>query len=158
MFIDPEEEPVTKPRGSFLLQALAWSLPELLLSVLPLVVMSIALADSGAGGGSILASPEWAFAASVLFGQTVVRFIAGITQSRRGNTAIVMLCVAAVLVLGLVPSLVVLAFAVSHHESTRHVPVFLVTMQICLFLLSCGVFLVLGSLGEVLLHGESRKQ
>jgi hypothetical protein len=57
---------------------------------------------------------------------------------------------AGIVVLGLAPSLIVLAILLPMHEEAVHPKTWLMVLQLILFVFSVGTFLVFGGLGNVL--------
>src|SRR5256885_5306599 len=84
---------------------LAASVAEFLFVLVPLLVLTLVFRFQGKAWGSLFASPEWSFASALLFGQTVVKFVAGIASAGRKIKERVALFVSLVLVLGLIPSI-----------------------------------------------------
>jgi len=142
-------QPEDPPEETAFNEAIVASSPELLFAVLPLVVVAIVLRHMGDGWMSVAGSAEWSFGTSILFGQSVVKLVAGVARSTLSAWAPVALTVALVMVLGLVPSIVVLVL-VLQVEHPKHPPTPLVIAQLTLFSLSMVCFLVLGSIGDVL--------
>src|SRR5437868_3723695 len=110
---DPAKKKVVKtaeldpsiPRG------FASALAESLFIILPLIVLTIVLLQKGKSVRDLFASPEWSFAGAILMGQTMVKLIYGVyaTKRRGVNAEWVAVTVAGIIVLGLVPSLIVLS-------------------------------------------------
>jgi hypothetical protein len=120
-------------------------LGELLFTVLPFGVLFLVYLFQGKSADTFLYAPEWAFGASILFGQTIVKFVQGIIESTRTSRTIaerVGLLVTVFIVLGLVPSLVVLALLLT----TNSPPLWLGILQLILFALAAICFLLFGSL------------
>lgn len=80
---------------------------ESLFTILPLLILSMVLGYQGRLG-ALHSSPEWSFAAAVLFGQSVVKLVSALAESGGAHAERMGLVVAAVLVLGLCPSLATL--------------------------------------------------
>lgn len=83
------------------------SLTELLFVALPLVVLLFVFQFKGTADRLVL-TPEWAFAAAVLFGQGLVKLVRAVSSRGGLHAEGVGLFSAALIVLGLVPSLVIL--------------------------------------------------
>jgi hypothetical protein len=119
---------------------------EFLFVLLPLLVVAIARLVE-AEPSKILVAPEWAFGAAVLFGLTVVKFVMGFASREHiFNWQMVGLFTAALLVFGLVPSLIVLSSLLLHSDAS----VWLGVSQIILFVLGGGCFMTLGTLGQMM--------
>jgi hypothetical protein len=122
---------------------------ELLFVLLPLLILLIAHGVRGAGFLSrVLYAADWSFASAVLFGQSIVKFVAGVAaRPRQRPWARVAWIVAFVMVFLLAPALVILAVMLILPSP----PVWLAVTQLVLF--GCGVvcFLVLGGAGQELM-------
>ncbi len=130
--------------------ALAAQVAEVLFSCLPLIVV-LGVLFQGGHTPTYFASPEWSFGACILFAQTVVRFVTGLM--RAGGRAVsgpVACAIAVVVVLGLVPSLLVLTMTLQTLDSGTRVSPWLQLFQVLLFLLSAIAYVLLGTVGEVM--------
>jgi hypothetical protein len=136
-------------------QVVLFPIGELLLTILPLVVLSMVELTMGKGWLHVVESAEWSFGAAVLFGQTIFKVVAGVVRVRvtEGWEAIGLLVVV-LIVFGLVPSLVVLALRLT----TAEPPTSLVVFQAVLFLVSAGTFLVLGTVAHYALFHAVREE
>lgn len=88
---------------------IAWcgALSEVLFTVLPLLIHSMVLGFQDRLT-DLFISPEWSFAASVLFGQSIVRLVVALAEKGGVRAERVGLAVTILLVLGLCPSLATL--------------------------------------------------
>jgi predicted permease len=113
---------------------------EILFVVLPLVVVALVDLNRGKGIHGVLASPEWSFAAAVLFGQSIVKIIAVATSGVIAVRASLLGTIA--IVIGLAPSLLVLSFVLNadHAISTT-----LTVAQLVLFAAGVAAYLWLGA-------------
>jgi hypothetical protein len=119
---------------------------EFLFVLLPLLVVAI-VHLSEEEPAKILVTPEWAFGASVLFGLTVVKFVMGFAAREHiFNWQMVGLFTAALLVFGLVPSLIVLSSVLRHSDASYWLGI----SQVVLFLLGGACFMTLGTLGQMM--------
>jgi hypothetical protein len=128
---------------------------ETLFSCLPLVVVLAVLSQAG-HARLYWASPEWSFGASILFAQSIVRFVNGLI--RAGGRTVggpVAFTIAIVVVLGLVPSLTVLTMTLQTIESRQFVSPWLQSFQVLLFVLSIAAYLLLGTVSEVIVARAS---
>src|SRR2546422_66704 len=82
---------------------------EFLFILVPLLVLTLVFQYQGKAWVSLFASPEWAFASALLFGQTVMKFVTGIASAAPASKERVALFVSLLLVLGLIPAMLVLA-------------------------------------------------
>ena len=125
---------------------------EVAFAVLPLLVVLMVLADVSSPG-HIWEAPEWAFGASILFGQTLVRFVSRLARKGRAAMGPVALAVALLVVFGLAPSLTVLTMTLRAREQQIQLKDWLVIWQVVLFATSAVVYMILGVVSEVLAHG-----
>jgi len=120
---------------------------EVMFAVLPLVaVMMVVLHTRHAH--RIFMSPEWAFGAAILFGQAIVKFVAGVARAGAAAPGPVTLLVTLVVVLGLAPSLLVLTLTLYSIESGYDPARWLQGSQVLLFLAGSAAYLILGTVGE----------
>jgi hypothetical protein len=120
---------------------------EVAFAVLPLLVVLMVLVYT-TRPCEFLSSPEWSFGAAILFGQGLVKFVAGLARIGAAAPGPVALVVTLVVLLGLVPSLLVLTMTLNSAETKDHVESWLRISQVALFLLSAPTYLLLGTLGE----------
>ncbi|HHS99449.1 MAG TPA: hypothetical protein ENK73_01200 [Thiomicrospira sp.] len=123
-------------------------LSEYLFILVHFVVIIIVKAYSGALQ-TLYEIPDWSFAASVLWGQTIVKLVAG----GSAGTVIwqrVTILISGIVVLGLIPSLVTLTIMLI----AENPPVFHVYLQLTLFTMSSIIYLLVGSVGQVLLDNS----
>lgn len=114
---------------------------ELLFILLPLVVISIVELSKGDTVWAVLGSPEWSFGAAVLFGQSIMKLVAGFSHTKPKTWEKPAFVVSAITVLFLVPSLVVLALILAIDP----VPFGLTLAQVIMFVLGVLVFYYFGS-------------
>ncbi len=122
---------------------------EFLFVLLPLIVLTFVHLSWGEKTvHSVLESAEWSFGASVLFGQAIVKLVSGATRQGSDNWGTIVLIVSLVLVLGLVPSLVILAMILLHEPPS----ITLVVEQLVFFVAGSVAFFLLGAIGHYGLH------
>ena len=126
---------------------------ELLLTILPLIVLTIAELATGQGFLHILRSPEWSFGASVLFGLAIFKIVVGAVKYGSNSWQAIALIVAAVIAAGQVPSLVIFALRLA----TAEPPTMLVIAQDLLFLASCVTFFILATFSHDFLFDADRR-
>lgn len=100
---------------------------------------------------TIFEAPDWSFAASILWGQTIVKLVSG------GSAGDVVwqrmtLIISAIFVLGLIPSLVTLTIILIADSP----PIFHVYLQLFLFITSSIIYFLAGSAGQVLLDNSDK--
>lgn len=115
--------------------------PEYLFVVLPLVVLTFVFFVVGKQLHTILASAEWSFGAAILFGQSITKLVSGVARHGVERPDFLALIIAGVIVLGLCPSLTVLALVLAKEEPEG----ILIVSQLFLFAFGSVVFFVLGS-------------
>jgi len=121
---------------------------ELLFVFLPFLITALALSYKE-NIISIFYVPEWALAAAILTGQTVVKFISGLMRYGENiNLGAVALAASGLIVLLLAPSLAILSFIL-----VSSTPVlWLGILQIVLFCISVFVYLLLGKISEKIVN------
>ncbi|MBZ5729176.1 MAG: hypothetical protein LAP87_29905 [Acidobacteriia bacterium] len=126
---------------------------EALFIVLPFVVIAIVLLQKGELS-KIAYMPEWAIAAAVLTGLSLVRFTTGLLHANPEVETFawerVMLIFSLIVILALVPSLLILALVLVSGVNSEYLAV----AQIFLFLLSLSLFMTLGWTGQYILAQE----
>lgn len=116
-----------------IITALAGAGGEWLFAMLPIVVVMLVMAHLEKLS-LMPKSPEWAFGASILAGQTIARFVAGVHYAGRISLDRVLLGISALSVVIVVPANIVLVLVVLSVESeTHHVSDLLSVLQILLF-------------------------
>lgn len=131
-----------------------WSIliAEMLFIILPLIVTGIVLRVRG-HLTSLLDSSEWSFAAAILFGQALTKFVSGLVSGKIGlQWQRVVLVFTLVIVIGLVPSLTILTLVlVNEPNSGGTIPQCLRWTQLLFFVLGVGGYVILGGVGELAL-------
>lgn len=118
---------------------------EYLFILVPFIVITIVKAFNSSIQ-ELLYVPDWSFAASILWGQTIVKVVAG-GVSNKVIWQRTVLVVSGLIVIGLIPSLITLALMLVSGEP----PLFLTYLQGILFVLATVVFLSFGAAGQILL-------
>jgi hypothetical protein len=140
-----------KKRDSTYGNTLAILLTEILFIILPLVVLGIVFSFKGRVL-VLLHTPEWSLISAILFGQTMIKVIIAALTVKDMEWQRIVFAVALVLVVGLVPSLLVLTLVITSDPPSRS----LVATQITLFVLSIIVFFGLGgAMQNLLVERES---
>lgn len=112
--------------------------------LVPLVVLTMVYLAGGKTTHTVLESPEWAFGASILFGQSIIKLVSGAIRLGTEKWETIVLIVAIVMVLGLVPSLIVLALILTNEPPNET----LLIAQLILFVIGSIAFFILGALGH----------
>jgi hypothetical protein len=140
MSIDAQETKDTK--NNFYV----WSavISELLFVLVPFLVLSLVFAYQDKGVVTFLSTPEWAFASALLFGQTIVKIVTATLETSGGRSEPIVervgLVVSGLIVLGPIPSMVILALILIAGTP----PIWLIITQIALFILSVAAFILIG--------------
>jgi hypothetical protein len=120
---------------------------ELAFLLVPFVVIGFAYLYKG-DLRNVLYSPYWSIASSVLIGQALIRFIIRLLQSNAHDPAIswerVTVIFSVLIVLGLVPSLLVLLLVLISTQPSLYLGV----AQLILFVLGFSLYLALGWTGQ----------
>ncbi len=123
---------------------------EALFIVLPFVVIAIVLLQKGELA-KFAYMPEWAIAASILTGLSLVRFTTGLLHANAEVETFawerVMLVFSLIVIFALVPSLLILALVLVSGVNSGYIAV----IQIFLFLLGLFLFMTLGWTGQSIL-------
>ena len=129
--------------------AAAGAIGEWLFAMLPIVVIMIVMAHLERFS-HMHQSPEWAFGASILAGQSIARFVAGIHSAGRLSLDRVLLGISAMLVILVVPANIVLVLVVLAAENEpAHVSDLLAVLQILLFCVSSVVFVLVATFAHL---------
>ena len=129
---------------------------EFLFILLPFVVSAVVFSYKG-DYLHLLHMPEWSIAASLLIGQSLVKFVSGIIANRTAYDAYwdrVALGLSFLIVVGLVPSLLILALVLVSEK----ISFALAISQIISFAFGVALFFAFGGGGEALLRigGDSK--
>lgn len=136
-----------KPKEKIEAYAFSVLVGELLFTLLPFSVLFLIYAYQSKSASAFLMAPEWAFASAILFGQTIVKFVQGIVESTKRFNPIaerVGLVVAILIVIGLVPSMVILALILVSANPAQ----WLGFSQIALFCLAALSFVLVGAVAH----------
>jgi hypothetical protein len=120
---------------------------EVTLATLPLLVTLFVLLHLAHFDG-FFGSPEWSFGAAILFGQTLAKFAGGLVSAGRAAPGPVSLIIAALIVFGIAPALLVLAVTLQAAEERSHVSAWLEAGQVLLFVASAVLYMLLGAVSE----------
>ena len=132
-----------------LITAVAGAVGEWLFAMLPIVVVMIVMAHLEKIS-HMADSPEWAFGASILAGQTIARFVAGVHYAGRLSLDRVLLGISALSVVIVVPANIILVLVVLSVESeTKNVSDLLSVLQIILFGLASIAFVLVATFAHL---------
>lgn len=137
--------------------AIAGALAEWVFAMLPLLVVTIVMTHLGRSS-VVLESPEWAFGASILACQALMKFHVGVVGAKKLSTQRVMLGTSTILVFFVVPVNVILAIVIIDQVEKQHISSLLATTQAGLFLLSSALFILVASFGQLWTKGEGNQR
>jgi hypothetical protein len=145
--LEPTDKKSTEPAnhdgdGERLADGLIVGFTDMMFVALPLLVLTIVNLNRSASALALFASPEWSFAASVLFGQTTVKVISAASIGTIAERSA--LLGSLVIVFGLVPSLLVLSFVLNAATPTTG----LVITQIALFVVASISYLIFATIAH----------
>ena len=127
-------------------------LSEALFTVFPFIVIAIILFHKDEAK-NIFSYPDWALAASILNGQSVIKIVSGaIASNARTEWQRVSLIVSLLIVTCFVPSLIFLTLILVSDAPSN----FLITSQVIMFFLSLVVFFWIGKTGHDLAEKVSK--
>ena len=129
-------------------------LSELLFTILPIIIIvMIRLIENNYS--SIFLNSEWGIISVVLFGQSIVKFSSGLSNStKKFRWQVVALVISGIIVLGLIPSIVYLIIILTKNIESNTVYLF----QLIWFILSIITFFIVGKLGQDFLEEEENEQ
>lgn len=123
---------------------------EFLFILLPFIVSGIIFSYKG-DHFRLFGTHDWSLAASVLIGQSLIKFISGMLANKgayRARWERVALAIAFLIVIGLVPSLIILSLVLVDDDHSGK----LVFAQLGIFALGVLVFFAFGAGGETLMR------
>jgi ABC-type polysaccharide transport system permease subunit len=123
---------------------------EFLFILLPFVVSALVFSNKG-DYTRLIHSSEWSLAASVLIGQSLVKFISGMLANKdvyKAHWERVALAISFLIVFCLVPALIILCLVLIESNLSSMLNV----LQIIMFAIGVCVFFVFGASGEALLR------
>lgn len=120
---------------------------EIIFTILPLVVIAI-IRSYQKQPDQIFYNTEWIMMAIILFGQSIVKFSSGISNSKRKfRWQLVALIITIIISFGLIPSIVILIINLLSTEMNFTLYLF----QLVLLILSIITFFIIGYLGQKLM-------
>lgn len=128
-------------------------LSELLFTILPLIIVIIIRGYENKYE-LIFYNTEWSIMAIILFGQSIVKFSSGISNSNRVfRWQLVSLIISIIIVFGLVPSIIVMVINLTNE--TKYISMYLIQMFLCI--LSFFTYFIVGYLGQKLLDENNKR-
>lgn len=120
---------------------------EFIFTLLPIVILLVVRSYESDLRG-LFYNTEWSIISLILFGQSIVKFSSGITNSKsKFCWQLVALVISLIIVVGLIPSSIVLVVILLSDECCKVMYI----AQLVLFVLSCFCFFIIGALGQKLL-------
>jgi len=122
------------------------ALSELLIVLLPLLVLALVIGFNNGNPLDVLDDAEWSFAAAILMGQTVVKYVSRTAGNPEVRNDVSSLIVAALIVLAVVPTLIVLSFVLNTKHPMHPEHTGLIWTQCGMFIASVILFMIFGTL------------
>ena len=120
---------------------------ELLFTLLPIIILLIVRSYEN-NLSAIFYNTEWSIISLILFGQTIVKFSSGISNSNeKVRWQLVALVISLIIIFGLIPSSIILV--INLLSETLSFSMYIA--QINLFLISCITFFIVGAIGQKML-------
>ncbi|WP_312765696.1 hypothetical protein [Epilithonimonas sp.] len=120
---------------------------EIIFTILPLIVIAIVRLYQNQSE-LIFYNTEWVMMAIILFGQSIVKFSSGISNSKRKfRWQLVALIITSIISFGLIPSIVILIINLLSNDFNLTLYIF----QIIFLVISIFTFYIIGYLGQKLM-------
>jgi len=120
---------------------------EFLFTLLPIIILLIARSYES-NFSAIFYNTEWSIIALILFGQSIVKFSSGISNSKeKFRWQLVALVISIIIIFGLIPSAIILVLNLSSKTLSYGTYI----AQIILFIISSLTFFIVGALGQKML-------
>ena len=125
---------------------------EYLFIFLPLIIIAI-VRSYNENLYALLEAPDLSFAASILWGQTLVRLVSGSVSTEQAQWQQLSFLISIIIVLGIAPSLTILILVLVSSSATT----FLVSIQLIWFFLGTIAFFFFGIAGQAMLQESSSR-
>ena len=120
---------------------------EFLFTLLPIVILLIVRSYEN-NFEAIFYNTEWSIIALILFGQSIVKFSSGISNSKaKFRWQLVALVISIIIIFGLIPSSIILVI----NLSSKTLSLWTYVAQFALFVISCITFFIVGAIGQMML-------
>jgi len=120
---------------------------EFLFTLLPIIILLI-VRSYESNFSAIFYNTEWSIIALILFGQSIVKFSSGISNSKeKFRWQLVALVISIIIIFGLIPSAIILVLNLSSKSLSNGTYI----AQIILFIISSLTFFIVGALGQKML-------
>lgn len=124
---------------------------EFLFTLLPIIILLIVRSYEN-DFSAIFYNTEWSIISLILFGQSVVKFSSGISNSKaKFRWQLVALVISIIIIFGLIPSSIILVINLSSKSCSFGMYI----AQIILFVISCITFFIVGALGQKMLDEKN---
>lgn len=121
---------------------------EFLFTLLPIIIIMIVRSYEN-DFKAIFYNTEWSIIALILFGQSIVKFSSGISNSNtKVRWQLVALVISIIIIFGLIPSSIILVL----NLSSRTISFGTYLAQFLLFSISCITFFFIGAIGQKMLN------
>ena len=121
---------------------------EFLFTLLPIIILLIVRSYEN-NISAIFYNTEWSIISLILFGQSVVKFSSGISNSNEKiRWQLVALIISLIIIFGLIPSSIILV--INLLSETLSFGMYIA--QIILFVISCITFFIVGAIGQKMLN------
>ena len=122
--------------------------------VLPLIVVWIVAEISGWQSIRVCGSPEFSFGTSILLGQTLIKIVNMVAKGKAPHVYPVLGLVSLLVVIGLVPSLIIMSFILSN----EHPAIGLIITQMILFVIASFFYIGMGLAFNALDIAEANRE
>lgn len=120
---------------------------EFLFTLLPIVILLIVRSCEN-NFKAIFYNTEWSIIALILFGQSIVKFSSGTSNSKaKFRWQLVALVISIIIIFGLIPSSIILVI----NLSSKTMSLWTYVAQFSLFVISCITFFFVGAIGQMML-------
>ncbi len=120
---------------------------EFLFTLLPIIILLIVRSYEN-DFKAIFYNTEWSIIALILFGQSIVKFSSGISNSNaKVRWQLVALVISIIIIFGLIPSSIILVL----NLSSKTLSLGTYVTQFVLFSISCITFFIVGAIGQKML-------
>lgn len=121
---------------------------EFLFTLLPIIILFIVRSYNNNLIG-LFYNTEWSVISLILYGQSIVKFSSGISNSNsKFRWQSVALVISIIIIFGLIPSSIILVINLLNDSKCLGMYI----TQILLFILSCFTFFIVGALGQKMLE------
>lgn len=121
---------------------------EFLFTLLPIIILLI-VRSYERDFNAIFYNTEWSIIALILFGQSIVKFSSGISNSKaKFRWQVVALVISIIIIFGLIPSSIILVLNII----SKTLSFWTYVVQFALFVISIIIFFIVGAVGQKMLN------